>query len=250
MKAIVAAISIVIVAIAGGASAGDLYSTDFEAPTFSPGDVNAQDSWVVGDGSGASNDGMIVDSGDAHGQVLQVTASDWGDEVKRDYNSASTLQYLVVEMDFQMKGESDAFWFMDNNATPGVDPDSIFWDWDLPGLPAGRYVFSNASPGITPAAHGKDVWYHVGIEVDQLSREITAFNFQGVWVAEDDSAGISTPAQLSRLIFRSWSPEEDTELLWIDNLSITDSSSTVIPEPATLTLLALAGLVVGLRRRW
>lgn len=243
MRTVPVLIAVVSLAIAGAAQAADLYSTDFEAPTFSPGTINGQDSWVVGNGDGTSLDGMIVNSGDGHGQVLQVTAANggWGDEVKRDYDSPSTLQYLTVEMDFQMK-DGAAFYFNDHNGPGGGGPESIFWDEDPPGT---HVAMSNADPGIAPMAITYDAWYHIGIQVDQQSKEILFVNYDGTWLAEDDTP--DGAKQMTRMVFRSYGYEAGRRL-WIDNLSITDGS-TPIPEPATLSLLALAGLALGLRRR-
>jgi len=238
-------IAIAVVAVAGVAQAADLYSTDFEAPTFSPGTINAQDSWVVGNGDGTSTDGMIVDDGTGN-QVLSVSATNggWGDEVRRDYDAASTLQYLVVEMDFQMK-DGASFYFMDNNQVAGGTgtggPESIYWDdWE-----GEHSVYSNASPGIAHSLITYDTWYHVGIEVDQQSKEITGWNFQGTWTAENDTP--DGAMQMARLVFRAYGYEEGRHL-WIDNLSITDGSTTVIPEPSVF-LLAGLGLLALLRRR-
>jgi hypothetical protein len=235
-----------VLAAAGVTQAADLYSTDFENP-FTLGTINGQDNWTVGSGDGTSLDGMIVDDGTGN-QVLQITAATggWGDEVKRDYNSPSTLRYLVVEMDFQMK-DGPSFYFNDQNGTVAAGgPESIFWDEDPDHI-----VKSNAGPGITPMPITYDTWYHIGIQVDQQSKEIITVNYNGVWLNDNDTP--DTAEQMTRFIYRSYGyVADESKRLWIDNLSITDSDTAIppIPEPATVTLfgLGLAGWL-GLRRR-
>jgi hypothetical protein len=205
-------LAVVIVAAAGAAQASTLYSTDFEL--FDLGNLNGQFGWTVN----SDPDGQIVDDGTGN-NVMQVTAADggWGAEVRRDYDAPSTKRYLVVEMDFTVMDEEYAFWFMDNGAVGGT-PDSIFWGEDRDYNPA-HLVCSNAWPGIAQSPYAIGTWYHVGIEVDQQSREIVRFNFDGTWVDDDDSAGIQEPAQSTRMLFRCYSPESGRRL-WIDNLVI------------------------------
>ena len=231
--------------LAAAAQADVLYSTDFESPTFSLGTINGQDNWVVGNGDGTSTDGMIIDDGTGN-QVLQVTASTggWGDEVKRTLDEASEKQYLTVELDFYMPtGPGDAFWFMDCSF-PGIhEPESIFWDWDVGDI-SGRSVSGNTWPEASRLyfGHGRDSWYHVGLLVDQQSKRMLQFNFQGVWYDVTDTA--DAPNQMNRFVFRSWAPGSGGDVLWIDNLVISDSD---VPEPATSALLALGAF--GLIRR-
>jgi hypothetical protein len=237
-------LAISIIAVAGVAQAADLYITDFENP-FVLGTINGQDSWIVGSGDGTSLDGMIVDDGTGN-QVLQITAATggWGDEVRRNYNSASTLQYLVVEMDFQMK-DGPSFYFNDQNGTPAGSPKSIFWDDD-----PNHVAYDNANPGIAAMPITYDTWYHIGIQVDQQLSQIINVNYNGVWLNDNDTTGAAL--QMSRFIYRSYGyVEDESKRLWIDNLSITDSDTPIgIPEPATLTLLGLALMGwLGMRHR-
>jgi MYXO-CTERM domain-containing protein len=232
-------IVIAVVAMAGVAQAADLYSTDFDALNLAT--INGQDSWVVGNGDGTSTDGMVADDGTGN-QVLSVTASTggWGDEVRRSYNADSTLQYLTVEMDFQMK-DGPSFYFMDNNGAGGGGPESIDWDED-----PDHQAWSNANPGIAPMAITYDTWYHIGIQVDQQSKEILFVNYDGTWLAEDDTP--DGAMQMTRLVFRSYGyVADESKRLWIDNLSITDSD-TAIPEPSVFVLAGL-GLLALIRRR-
>ncbi len=159
-------------------------------------------------------------------KVLQVTVTNtpgggWGHEARRDYDAQSAKQYLTVEFDFQVVDATYAFWFMDNNTTPSVSPDSIFWGENKAQSAPADMVCSNAQPGIPQTPYVVGTWYHVGIEVDQQAREILRFNEDGTWVDEDDSGGIAAPTQLSRFVFRCYTPTPGTRL-WIDNLSITD----------------------------
>jgi hypothetical protein len=217
MRKAVVLIGLAVALVGGSAWADDLYVTDFES--FSLGNVGGQYDWVAI----TDADGQIVDDGTGN-KVLQVTASSggWGDDLGRGYNSTSTKQYLTIEMDFQVVDEEDGYWFMDNNTTPGVGPETIMWgeDWNNGWIPT-DVVFSNARPGLPLTPYTIGTWYHVGIEIDQQAREILRFNVDGTWVDDDDSAGITAPAQLSRFVFRSSSPTAGTRL-WIDNLSITD----------------------------
>jgi hypothetical protein len=233
-------LAVAIVAMAGLTQAAILFdSKGFESPTYVIGNLNLQDNWTVG----VDADGQIVNSGDPHGQVMQVTASagGWGSELKRDYDSASTLQYLIVEMDFQMK-DGPAFYFNDHNGPGDGGPESIFWDEDPDHI-----AMSNANPGIDPMPITYDTWYHIGIQVDQLSKEIICVNYDGVWLPENDTP--DTAKQMTRMIFRSYGYEEGRRL-WIDNLTVVDSDTPIrcIPEPATMSIIAFAGLLL-LRRR-
>ena len=151
-------IALVAMLLAGPASAADLYVTDFEAPTFSIGTVHEQDSWVVSVDEVDQLDGQIVDSGDGHGQVLQVLAGDgWADESNRFYPQ-STERYLVVEMDFNQK-DVGGFWFNDSNDRASAGgPETILWDDQNHDVQLeGRWLLSNANPGIaTPWPYNVD----------------------------------------------------------------------------------------------
>jgi hypothetical protein len=208
--------------LTGPAPAADLYVTDFEAPTFSIGTIHDQDAWVVSVDEVLQLDGQIVASGDGHGQVLQILAGDgWAIESHRLYTQ-STERYLVVEMDFNQK-DAGGFWFNDNNDTavtaPG-GPETILWDDDPVD---GRRVWSNANPGIaTPWPYSVDTWYHVAIEVDQQSKEITRINYNNEgWLDEDDTP--DTPEQINWFTIRGHRTG-GVSRMWIDNLSITDWS--------------------------
>ncbi len=212
--------ALAVVAVAGVAQAADLYSTDFEAPTFSLGTVDGQDGWWLAQAIPA--DGMIIDDGTGN-QVLQVTASQggWGAGNKRTLDNPSAKRYVVSELDFRMPtGPSDAFWFMGNRFTNGQPTEAIFWDVDMYGV-AGRSVFAAIAPeeNRTPMAHGRDTWYHVGIEFDQQIKKTLRLNFDGVWYEQTDTP--DTPNEMTDFNFRCYS-DDIGNLLWIDNLRIMD----------------------------
>lgn len=236
-------IVIAVVAMAGVAQAADLYSTDFDALNLAT--IDGQDSWTVA----TPADGMVADDGTGN-QVLSVTASTggWGAQIRRAYDSISTLRYLTIEMDFQMK-DGPSFYFMDNYGpdgdltTPAIQggPETILWDEDPDHI-----AWSNANPGIAPMPITYDTWYHIGIQVDQQSKEILFVNYDGTWLAEND-----TPDEMkwmNGLEYRSYGyVADESKRLWIDNLSITDSD-TAIPEPSVFVLAGL-GLLALIRRR-
>lgn len=149
------------------AEADVLYETDFEA--MSLGTINGQDAWSVGDGTGVSTDGMIVDDG-AGNQVLEVIAGfDWGDEVRRAYDSVSARRYLVVIMKTRYQDGGTPFWFMDNYHPGPHSPDTILWSPPI--------VWTNADPGGALVSIKRDTWYEVGLEIDQHGRKIRNLAF-------------------------------------------------------------------------
>lgn len=189
-----------------------IYSTDFE--TMSIGTVNGQDGWRVGNYTD-SLDGEILDDGTGN-KVLQVIgSSDWGLEVGRDLPVLPTKQFLRVTLSFNRQDDG-GFWFMDN-LVPDLGVDSIFWN---------DHAFSNASPGSNFWFTDINSWYQVGIEIDQFSREITAFLFNGNWQVEDDSTGIATPGFVNNFYFRGIG--DGSVRLWIDELSISEHDFTIL----------------------
>ena len=187
------------------------YATDFES--FTQGTVDGQDSWWIS-GVPTLDDGTIVDDGTGN-LVLQVLAgAGWGDEVGRHFVPAYR-RYLVAEMEFQTKDGGSPFWFMgiDNLA----EGDCIFW-W-------AEAVSTDANPGTGGFHIAQDAWHHVGLEVDQYSRQITAFRLGRTWIPVDDSGSIADPAQLLRFFYRGLGNEER---LWIDNIDIAGFNMPVI----------------------
>jgi hypothetical protein len=192
-----------------------IYSTDFE--TMSIGTVNGQDEWRVGY-STDSLDGEILDDGTGN-KVLQITGNpDWGMEVGRDLPTLPTKQFLRVAMNFNRQDDG-GFWFMDN-LVPDLGVDSIFWN---------DHAFSNANPGSNYWFTSINSWYQAGIEIDQFSREITAYLFDGTWQAEDDSAGMATPGFITNFYFRGVGDGGDGSVsIWIDDLSISEHDFSIL----------------------
>jgi hypothetical protein len=208
-----------------------LYATNFQ--DFLYGEVNGQDNWIVGalscpdcpHVSPLSGDGMIVDTGSGQKALEVIAAHDWGDEVGR-YYSAASKDFVSISFDFQTLDDGQPFWFMDNNEhLVGQGVKSIyFWpDW----------VSSNASPGIGGVSHTRNAWHRTGIEINRQSSRITAYFFDGVWVADDDSNSTPVSSYHNLFYFRGIGTGER---LWIDNLQISESDVPRSSRGATLEL--------------
>jgi hypothetical protein len=239
-----------VLVLAGGVSvsrADSLFSTDFES--LSVGTIDGQDSWVS-----TADSGQIVDLGGTHGMVLDVLSGPYWDQsdTVRDY-TPGTNRYALVEMDFQIVSEGKYYWFNDNDSfDPNISIHGMQWESSWTGDLDANQVWSNAPPGL-PRSERLHVtvgtWYHFGIVVDQNSpSHIVYVNQDGTWKLEDSNDDISLAGQLSRFIIRGGAGDDTTGHLYIDNLSISDSDA-LIPEPATLTLLAFGAGALLLRRR-
>ena len=210
------------------AQAGVLYNTGFESGEgFSSGDINGQNGWVAGTGRGS----VVADGGN---WVLDVpmSADVQGGSVSR-INTNASQRYLVIEMDFKIVGDGRSRWFMDND-DGGIVLASLGWETG---------ANTDSRPGGAQMRWTAGKWYHLGMEVDQTTGLVTAVNHDGVWIAEDDTVGVS--GALDRFVFRGNSKGGGGHL-YIDNLSVTESDTRVpvVPEPTGMAALAIG--VVGL----
>jgi hypothetical protein len=212
---------------------GLVYMSGFD--DLALGSINGQDGWCVGpspsitadpgldncedslDGAIVEEEGQFLALASTPNKVLEIVGQpDWtGYEVGRILPIVPTKRYLTIEMDFKAL-DDNGFWFMAAFALGGHDADVLLWESNI--------VQANSVPGTNNAPFDLDTWHSVGMEIDQLSREITAVMFDGFWAVEDDTDGIEEPWMVSRLMFRGLGPGVR---LWIDNLSFIESDTPI-----------------------
>lgn len=141
--------------------------------------------------------------------------------------------------------------YSDDNTTWNsvVKTDSFLWDAD------DEIIFNGASAGYgtpgyfsvnDPDANGGNLMFNLGDGIDQGDQVYT------MWFAELAGAA-GTPGSITEVGYytdSNWTLPADTGLLTASDYALDQSAITVIPEPTSIALLALAGLGIVYNRRF
>jgi len=212
--------------------AADLYNSGgFEG--YSLGDLPGQDGWVDDTTSPDYGKVQVVNdpTGSGMGQMIALdppgTAGGWLGAYRPV--SPSTLPIVTIEWDQYRTGITDNLWVADAIAFDG------WWamQWDQ-NFQASSYYFEFGVPV------SANVWQHVKYTID------TALGTATVDIAGVGSFTSSQPDTVINGIDLELEPSESGGAdgpMYIDNLSMSQ-----LPEPASLMLLALGGLLLVRRR--
>jgi hypothetical protein len=221
-----------VLAVVSPLMAADLYNSGgFEG--YSLGDLPGQDGWVDDTTSPDYGKVQVVTdpTGSGMGQMIALdppgTAGGWLGAARAA--GPSTLPIVTIEWDQYRTGTTDNLWVADKVAFDG------WWamQWDS-NSQASSYFFEFGVPVST------NIWQHVRYTIDTVA---------GTAMVEITGVGSWSSAQPDKAIDGIVFELEPTEAggadgpMYIDNLSMSQ-----LPEPASLMLLALGGLLLVRRR--
>ncbi|MCA0362342.1 MAG: PEP-CTERM sorting domain-containing protein [Armatimonadetes bacterium] len=233
--------------LAVGAQA-QVYSTSFEAPTFSVGDLNGQDGWS----STNSGTPTWTISGDrAKTGTQSVKWSDAGvpstsSFAWRDVSSFATNPVPGLTASFSV--------FIEQNSAAsrrfGFDVFYDSSDWTRLVIDKNTGIFANTNIGsgtlsqvgtLGTAAAGR--WVDISVSINFVTRAVSA-KVDGINIAMPSLSAATTQASDIDLFRGLNNPlSGETGLAYFD-----DVTYEAVPEPTTMALLAL-GAVVANRRR-
>ena len=241
------AVGLAAMSLAGSASAVTLYdSNGFESPTFTLGALPGQHGWTGGGGGGGVAPLVVTAPDPVLGQQavrLEVPDLQGATSVMDHAIPAINLAGQIVTVSFDIYRQQDPWlsnlwwWWWD----AGEPTYGLQWDAGV-GNP-GRTLPNGWNPGAGAAVTVLGRYANVTMVWDFQQSKAYSW-YDGVLV--DNGIPISNVTTLTGWTI-SLGHDEATgtgpEVAWIDNFSI-----TAVPEPASLVLLALGGLMV-IRRR-
>jgi hypothetical protein len=226
-----------------------VYSTSFEAPTFSVGDLEGQDGWTT---TNTAQPTWTVSTDRAKTGTQSVKWSDAGVTTGtssfawRDVSSFATNPVPALNASFSV--------FIEQNSAAsrrfGFDVFYDTGDWTRLVIDKNTGVFANTNIGsstlsqvgtLGTAAAGR--WVDISVSIDFVTRAVSA-KVDGINIAMPSLSAATTEATDIDLFRGLNNPVTgDTGLAYFD-----DVTYQAVPEPATMALLAL-GAVVANRRR-
>jgi len=248
------AVGIVGLAMLVAANSGSAYvlydSNGFESPTFVPGSLDGQDGWVAGTGIQGGMMPTVVTAPDpvVGEQAVRL-------EVPDTLDSASTIMHgfpafsvsqrvLTVRFDIYRQEESgaaSAIWFLSEYFQPyfGMQADQdgagnvtlpfgFGWRPEAGSAPTVMGRYANVTLVWDFGVMKAFSWYDGGL-VDDGFPIRTNTNYQQAWYLD---------------LYQDGPTGRGPEAVWIDNFSI-----ELVPEPATLALMGLGGLILVSRRQ-
>lgn len=240
------ATSAMFLTMVGSASAVTLYDAQgFERPAFVPGALNGQDFWTGGS-LGGGTDPVVVTAPDPvlGEQAVRLEAGDSLEDLSLMEQTITlpSLAGQIVTVSFDIyrptpvagQAAQDLWWFWVDNGEPAG---GLQWDGGAT-LPFGGSLNTGAAVTIF------DQYANVTMQWDFQQMKASSW-YNGVLV--DDGfpiSGITALTAWDILLSNDAGDGTGTSVAYIDNLII-----TAVPEPATLTALAVGALALLRRRR-
>jgi len=216
------------------------YSTGFEEPTFSLGNVNGQDGWLAQLSPPLRGPVIIQNTTVASGkQALEIQAtgplSRLTTFAQQNLNLGSGGKTVRAEFDFLYHGSLQTGF-------------SAFGDTGYVGqlsTVGGKFFLGNSSSSVFSGASANGVWYRLTMDMNFAAQTIEGF-VDGTSIG---SLAMNPPSPANNFIgfqFVSYNSGGATQKAYFDNFSI-----KVIPEPSSFTLAGLGGifLVISAFRR-
>lgn len=245
----------------GQVGAAVLYNTGFESPAYTAGIANGQDSWTD-NSSPANNFYQIVSGGlGANGgsQRLQVA----GNSANARYSHSFAPQTGTVYFSFtyspsDITSSANFFW-VTLNANAGSDNSSLgVVHRDFTQMQARARTSGGANTNSTGSTMVANGIYTVVVKVSKSSGG--NYNTVNAWL---DPVGNIEPAPIASMTAVADSGISTVNTVWtrtggvgapnpvyrVDNLVVGTTYADVIPEPAFISLLGVAGLALIRCRR-
>lgn len=249
MKSMIAAVAAV-AGVAAVANATILYSTDFNAPTYSDGALIGQDSWVL---TNSTINPLAVSNAGTNGTVALTTT---GQDARRAFTALAPVdgESIFLSATFTMtaaQANGDYFIHLGND-TATVFHARVYAKSSgsgfvmAMGTSAGTATYGTTElPFNTPITMVARYDFVDGLANDTGALFINPANIYGIGdTAYVAATTVGTDATLMSSVSLRQGSATNAPTVSVDALSV-----YIIPTPGTVALMGLAGLVAGRRRR-
>lgn len=247
MKSMIAAVA-ALAGIASVANAAMLFSTDFNAPTYTDGALIGQDGWVL---TNSTLNPLAVANSATNGTVSLTTA---GQDVRRVFSPAVTIDSVYLTATFTVgaaQAAGDYFIHLGDGGT------SNFYARIYAKSTTGGFLMAmgtsagTATYGTTVLPYNTSITllarydFVAGAANDTGALFINPTNAYGIGdTAYVAATTIGTDATTISSVSLRQGAAANAASVVVDSLSV-----ATIPTPGSVALLGLAGLVAGRRRR-
>ncbi len=249
MKSMIAAVA-ALAGIASVANAALLYSTDFNAPTYSDGALIGQDGWVL---TSSTTNPLAVSNAGTNGTVDLTTT---GQDVRRAFTAVAPVdgESIFFSATFTMtaaQANGDYFIHLGNDTT------SIFNARVYAKSSGSGFVMAMGTSAGAATYGTAELPFNMPITmvarydfVDGLANDTGAIfiNPLNVYGIGDTAYVAATTVGIDATVMSSVSLRQGTTAN-APTVSVDALAVYTIPTPGTVALMGLAGLVAGRRRR-
>ena len=225
--------------------AGVIYSTGFENPPFTTGNLTGQDGWQVFGAGTPQVETTLVKSGT---QAVEVQGNTGG-QTGPFHSDATSATMVDLSADIYLaSGTSQSEWQFAGLGGPGLGP--FIGGIDTNPINNTVFLITNGFP--TVGNFTRDTWHHVDLLFDFNTQTYT-FTLDGTLLASNVAfCGDNGPCAGGHVnsygngFFDAFSDPSQNDVGYLDNYSVSD-----VPEPSSILLLGsgLAGALGRLRRK-
>lgn len=241
---------IVVFALVSRSHADNILDVGYEDPTYSIGDISGQDGWSIIDSNGTAE--VVSESASPTGsapegnQLLELDAND-----NAAVSAAKTFatQTEPFTMSFEMaydaatdRGRSHTVYI--GNTSDRFGGVNVGFDDVGTGT---TDLFVTDADGKNLFGEGlaeEDTFYRFDIDIRPAEQryDVNVYDADGFVAGSSDNGSRNSIDSFDRVIFSNFVGEDGTDNMFVDNVF-------AIPEPSTLVLLGLGGLLLMKRRR-
>jgi hypothetical protein len=231
------------------ATAGIIYQTGFESPTYSTGAVAGQDGWhVFGVSAAVTVQNSVAKTGS---QAVLVNAAATPGSQTGPWHSdpfdttTSANKTVIVDADVLLKSSSSPGGWQFAALTPNLG--TFFGGFDVAN--DGRLALITAGFPFTQPVFNRDVWNHVEVRYDFQDQTFDVLINNSL--VADQVPFFTSQKVYGTLLFDTFGGGNDEG--YLDNVLIQDvPTPKPVPEPSAIVLLGIGGLTLlgyRLRRR-
>lgn len=233
----------VVMQVGDSVQASTIYSTGFESPDFHTGVLSGQDGWSQSGGFGTGDTKPFVQNTDVCTGLQAITLTS-GNSTATEARRVGDVLTGIVTMSFDIKifEGTTAGLSANLNVTASESSTSIWYPIIITFSTNGNILAQNGN-SVTDSgvAWSSSSWQNITMVADTETRTYDLI-IDGTTVLSDLGFRGSTVSTISMIDFYMPMAGERNEGMYVDNVSL-------IPEPATIGLLGIGGLMTLLRNK-